>query len=77
MSIIQRFLDKLRRKPPVIPTPFGAPVPERYRVQAETNMRLDPVKRSAVLAVLIREANGDEEAGKREFRRRYPLGGDV
>lgn len=79
MSIIQHLLDKLKlkRKPPVIDTAFGAPVPEKMRLQAETNLRLDPAKRDAVLAILIREAKGDTEAGKKEFRRRYPRGGEV
>lgn len=76
MSIIQKLVDKLRRKPPVISTAWG-PVPERVRLQAEANMRLDPAKRADVLAILIREAKGDVEAGKKEFRRRYPNGGQV
>jgi hypothetical protein len=76
MALIQRLLDKLKRKPPVISTAWGD-VPEKARLQAETNLRLDPAKRASVLAILVKEAKGDEEAGKREFRRRYPRGGEV
>jgi len=76
MSLIQRFIDKLKGKPPVIDTLWG-PIPERARLQAETNLRLDPDKRAQVLAILIKEAKGDIEAGKKEFRRRYPRGGQV
>ena len=50
MSIIHKLIDKFRRNPPVIPTAFGAPVPEHMRLQAETNMRLDPALREKVLA---------------------------
>jgi hypothetical protein len=74
VSIIQRLLDKIRTKPPIIETAWG-PVPERQRRQAETNCRLDPAKRAAVLAVLVKEAKGDEEAGRLEFKRRFPRGG--
>lgn len=75
MSLIRKFLDKIRRRPPVIPTKFGAPVPEWARKQAETNLRLDPEKRKAVLAIIVRECGGDEAKGLAEARRRYPLGG--
>jgi hypothetical protein len=77
MSIIQNLINKFRAKPPVIPTAFGGPVPEHMRLQAETNMRLDPELREKVLAVLIKEANGDVRAGVKEFKRRYPKGGLV
>jgi hypothetical protein len=81
MGIVQRLLDKFRRTghpsapPPVIHTKFGAPVPEWARAQAETNCRLDPHLRARVVSLLIKEAGGDEEAGRAEFRRRYPKGG--
>jgi hypothetical protein len=77
MALIQRILSLFRRTPPpppVIHTKWD-PVPERWRRQAETNLRLDADKRAAVLAILTKEAGGDEEKGKAEFRRRYPLGG--
>jgi hypothetical protein len=90
MALIQRLLDKIRRKP--LPSRLaGSPgdilidsgmgtdapvyVPEGARLQAEANMRLDPAKRAAVLALLTKKAGGDEEAGRKEFRRRYPRGG--
>lgn len=75
MDLIRRFLSLFRRKPPVISTPFGSPVPERWRRQAETNLRLDPAKREAVLAIIVKECGGNVMAGLREARRRYPKAG--
>jgi hypothetical protein len=74
MSIIARFIAKLRRKPPVIDTAWG-PVSESARAQAETNLRLDPALRMRVLDVITREMGGDLDAGIAEARRRYPQGG--
>ena len=83
MNRIKKLIDKFKGNPtvnvpppPEIMTAWG-PVPESARLQAEANMRLDPIKRQNVLNVLIKEANGDTEAGKTEFRRRYPNGGAV
>ena len=75
MSIIQKLIEKFKHHPPVIDTAFGATVPEWARLQAETNMRLDPSLRYRVLNVLLKEAKGDMEAATREFKRRYPKGG--
>lgn len=76
MSLIQRFLDKLRRKrsAPVIETTWG-PVSEKARLQAETNLRLDPAKRARVLDVIVKECGGNLDAGIAEAKRRYPRGG--
>ena len=74
MSIIARFIAKLRRKPPVIDTTWG-PVSESARVQAETNLRLDPALRMRVVDVITREMSGDLDAGIAEAKRRYPRGG--
>jgi len=81
MSRIKKLIEKFKGNPmvnvpppPEIMTAWG-PVPESARLQAETNMRLDPAIRQNVLNVLIKEANGDVEAGTREFKRRYPNGG--
>jgi hypothetical protein len=74
MSIIARFIAKLRRKPPVIDTTWG-PVSESARAQAETNLRLDPALRMRVLDVITREMGGDLDAGIAEAKRRYPRGG--
>ena len=72
MSIIDRLLAKLRRRDPIIiETPHGN-VPEWARRQAAINMRNNADLRARVEAVLIRDAKGDVEAGKAEFRRRYP-----
>ena len=71
MSIIQRFIDKLRRKPPRIDTVWGL-VSERARAQAATNLRLDPIKRAAVLELIIKEVGGSRKKGIAEARRRYP-----
>jgi hypothetical protein len=74
MSLIRHFIDRIRQKraTPVIETPYGAPVPEWLRQQAAINLKLDPVKRARVLEIVIKECGGDEEAGRREFMRRYP-----
>jgi hypothetical protein len=74
MSIVQRLLNRFRRKPPIIDTTWG-PVSESARAQAETNLRLDPALRMRVLEVITREMGGDIEVGMREARRRYPQGG--
>jgi len=71
MTLIQKFLDKFRRKPPRIDTVWG-PVSERARAQAATNLRLDPVKRAAVLELIIKEVGGSRKKGIAEARRRYP-----
>jgi hypothetical protein len=71
MSLIRKFLDKLRPKPPVIETPWGA-VTESARAQAATNLRLDPAKRAMVLGIIVKECGGDAAKGLAEARRRYP-----
>lgn len=73
MSIIQRLIDKLRRKrsAPVIETTWG-PVSESARAQAETNLRLDPSLRTRVLEVIVKECGGNLDAGIAEAKRRYP-----
>ena len=72
----RELIKRFRSRTPVIPTEFGEPVPEFARLQAETNMRLDPVLRRKVERVLI-EQFGSEEAGLREARRRYPKAYEV
>lgn len=86
MSIIQRFLDRIRRKRPtpshfaavgdgpVILTPHGQ-VNEGARAQAEVNLRLDPVKRARVFEIILKECGGHLDAALVEARRRYPAGG--
>lgn len=86
MSIIKRFVDKLRRKRsapshfsavgdgPVIHTPHGQ-VNEGARAQAEVNLRLDPVKRARVFEIILKECGGNLDAALVEARRRYPAGG--
>lgn len=76
MSIIQRFLDRIRRKrkPIEIPTKWG-PVSERARGQAAENLRRDPARRAEVLRIVVREMGGDEEKGLAEARRRFPESG--
>lgn len=82
MSLIQKLLDKFRRKPPTLQTQWG-PVTERWRQQAEVNLSLDPAKRDAVLRIIAREMNATDYPGDvnqlarvvKEARRRYPLGG--
>jgi hypothetical protein len=77
MSIIGKFIDKLRGKkpqaqaPPRIETQWGD-VSEPIRLQAARNMRLDSSLRERVLAMVIKECGGDEVKGQREFARRYP-----
>jgi hypothetical protein len=70
VSLIGKFIDKLRNRPPRIDTPFG-PVTEWARRQAAENMYLDPVKRTGVEIILAGEM-GSVEAGKKESRRRFP-----
>lgn len=74
MSLIRRFLDRIRRKPPILTTTWG-PVTEKARRQAEINLSLDPAARRAVLDVITREVGGDRTKGLAEARRRYPKGG--
>lgn len=70
MSIIGRFINKLRRKKIEINTPWGL-VTESARKQAALNMRDDPEKRAQVEAMLVSQF-GSVAAGMAEFRRRYP-----
>lgn len=76
MALIQRLINKIRRRPaapppPVIDTVWG-PVSESIRFQAAINMRLDSSLRDQVEAMVTREMGGDVEKGKAEMRRRYP-----
>lgn len=76
MALIQKFLDKIRRKPapPIIETKWGV-VSERARGQAAENLRRDPARRAEVLRIVVREMGGDEEKGLAEARRRFPESG--
>jgi hypothetical protein len=77
MSLIQKLIDRFRRKPPTLPTQWGD-VTEKYRRQAEINLSLDPAKRDAVLRIIAREISAPDYLDVRvieEARRRYPKGG--
>jgi len=73
--VIREFIDKLRRRRaargPVIPTPWGN-VTESARKQAAENLKSDPELRAKVLAVIVKEFNGDVAVAQKEMRRRYP-----
>ena len=57
---------------PLILTAYG-PVSESARRQAAENIRVDPVKRAAVIKLLADQIfDGDLVAGEAECRRRYP-----
>jgi hypothetical protein len=56
---------------PKIMTKWG-PVTESARHQAAINMRLDPIKKAQVEALLVLEAGGDVARGLLEAQRRYP-----
>jgi hypothetical protein len=73
MTLIGRFLDKLRSKPPRISTPYGD-VTECARKQAALNMRDDPALRERVVEVLARELCCPPDIALKEARRRYPEG---
>jgi len=70
VSLIGKFIDKLRNRPPRIDTPWGQTT-EWVRKQAAINLRIDHAKRDAVEAMLAEEM-GSVEAGVREARRRFP-----
>jgi hypothetical protein len=72
VSLLAKLLDRLRSKPPVIPTKFGGPVTESARLRAALNMRDDEGLRHRVEEVIIKEFGGDIERGLKECRRRYP-----
>ena len=57
---------------PLLLTAWG-PVTESARCQAAENIRVDPVKRAAVIKLLADQIfDGDLVAGEAECRRRYP-----
>ncbi len=71
MSLLQKFISRLKSKPPVVSTPWG-PVTESARKQAALNMRDDPGLRMKVMTVLKQQMNLSEEDAMREMKRRYP-----
>jgi hypothetical protein len=60
----------VKRKPPVITSPFGETT-EWARKQAAENMRADPAVMIRVIEFLTRQM-GSEERGLAEAKRRYP-----
>ncbi len=74
MSLIRKFLARIRPKPPAesprIETPWG-PVSEAARKQAALNMRDDPGLRLKVTG-LIADQCGSWAQAEMEMRRRYP-----
>lgn len=61
----------MSKNPPVIMTKWG-PVTESARLQAVTNMKLDPAKLEEVKAIVIRQCGGNIAKGEIEFQRRFP-----
>ena len=70
MSLIRRFTDKIRNRPPKIKTPWGYTT-ESMRLQAALNMRADPEIKRRVEELLVGQY-GSVAAGLAEARRRYP-----
>lgn len=62
MTFWQRLKLRFGKRPPVIPTMYGAPVPEWARKQAAENMKRDASKRHDVEMLI----------GKQLARERYP-----
>lgn len=74
MSLIRDFIDRIRRKPPVIDTQWG-PVTESARLMAAENIRRDPeVKARVEAAIAAKYYNGNLELARVHAKRVYPEG---
>lgn len=71
MSIIRKFVNRLRAQAPIISTPWGN-VTESARFQAALNILADPVLFEKVLDVITKEYRGNRQLALTEMKRRYP-----
>lgn len=71
MTILDKFLARIRAQAPVISTPWGQ-VTESARFTAAMNMLADPAIKFRVEEIIIKECGGDRVRGLAECKRRYP-----